>query len=164
MRKIVFFVTMIAATALIMGADSAVAKKPSPVTIIAKGQVTHFTAGEDFTGEPIDVSVTGPWKVVVHLKTNKINFSATCQAGEDIVYKVTSIGTVDDVMLGSDTLEITGATFTFKTGEKIVQFRGDIKINVGTPGDLTVDVGKDGHTHTENIDGDVDKFKVAPPQ
>ncbi len=156
MRKTALLGVIIVAIAMMVGAQSAPAAKPDPVTGIAKGQVTdaHFSG---FGVTPSE-SASGPWNLVLHLDESTINFIATCQTSVGIV-KVSSIGPVTWNHDATGTVTITGLTFTVKSAGVVMIYTGEITVNSS---ELKVDFGSPGPTGTVNIKGNVRLFKGVP--
>lgn len=157
MKKTLFVVVIMAAVAMMIGAQSVLAAKPTtPVTGIANGKITIF--GGNVGGWPIPESTaSGPWKVVVHdpMGTPIINLSATCQA-TDAVYKINYIGPgtltmVDDeatIMIPSVKVKSKGNIWAWAICEIVINDTS-----------MTLDITNNG---VINARGNTNLFKAAP--
>lgn len=155
MRKTMLLGVIIVAIAMILGAQSTLAAKPDSVTGVAKGQVRYA----NFSGFNVNGAASGPWNLVLHLDENTINFIATCQTSVGIV-KVSSIGPAAwSYDKTTDTVTITGLSFTVKNAGVVMTYTGKITVN---PSELKVNFGSPGPTGAVNIKGNVRLFKGVP--
>lgn len=158
MKKTALVAAIIVTIAMMIGAQSALAAKPAqPVTGIANGQVTYIHSSDFGVAPTTDVG--GPWKLIVHLNQGTINFSATCQTSVGVV-KVSAIGpatwSYDET---TETLTVTGVTFTIKCKGVTHNPTGTITVSASA---MEVNFGYPGPTGAENIKGNVRLFKGVP--
>ena len=167
MKKTALVVVIIAAIAMMIGAQSALAAKPtSPVIGIANGKVTAFGINDAlFVGSPgappPDNNASGPWKVVVHDPTGTMigNFGATCQVA-GVVYKLSYNGP-GTVVLGPVTT-ITIPSIEVKSAGVSKVYTGDLGTTIViNPGAnlATVDITSNG---LRNMSGNVRLAKLVP--
>jgi len=159
MKKTALVVVIIAAVAMMIGVQSAVAAKPTtPVTGMANGKVTAFGINNPAfpsapSAPPLQDNASGPWEVVVHdlIGLNPIvNFSATCQVA-DVVYKLSYNGPGSLTVLSptwrissakvqidvpSMTVESAGTSITVVLGSRIMVDKGGnvVTVNINTIG------------------------------
>lgn len=161
MKKYIALIAItIVAIAIMIGAQSTLAVKPDPVTLIAKGNVTEV----GFVGKPFDlwprVPASGPWKLVVNLKTHHVSFTATCQdTSTRVVYKLSYIGPYATVSgLGTDVVTITVPSMTVKTRRTSLTCAAEDTEIIIKPG-LIVDIYDNTN---ENVYGKVTRYLEVP--
>ena len=169
MKRTVLLAVIVVAMAMMIGVQSALAVKPTkvPVTFIAKGQVTEFGVWDktNFPGMWPRVAASGPWKVVVNVKTCHVSLTATCQVA-GAVYKVSYIGLANSIAgIGTDVVTIVVPSMTVKSGGTSVTYAAeDTKITVdnSTPAPahpLIVDIYSN---LNKNVYGSINLFKAVP--
>ena len=159
MKKVALVAVIVVVMAMMIGVQSAIAAKPAAtVGRIANGNVTQILSSLAPGATPTTpVTASGPWKLVVHLKTGEINFSATCKTYAGVV-KYSSIGPAT-ISVAPDPISITAAAFTVKRGDTVQTFTGGVITVDNIAGTLFVDVNGSGW---QNIWGTVKLFKAAP--
>jgi len=171
MKKRALVAVIIAAIAMMIGAQSTVVGEALPGTFTAQGKVHYF--GINLPGIFPDAPCTtldgpstparGPWQVTVSLNTHHVSFNAISQV-EGVVYKVSYTGFEGEIVgLGTHHVTIAVPYVTVKSEETIWTSGPGTYITLddmgAPPWALVVDIEGDGW---ENIFGGINHFRYVP--